>query len=78
MLSSIIWTPLLFGLIGLLVPKRFAAWTAVLGTADAAGRGAVLVEMDRAARAAAEWGAPPDPFPGLDRGGTGRAPRSAS
>jgi hypothetical protein len=42
-----------------------AAWTAVLGTADAAGRGAVLVEMDTAARAAAEWGAPPDPFPGL-------------
>ena len=31
MLSSIIWTPLLFGLIGLLVPKRFAAWVAVFG-----------------------------------------------
>ncbi|MCB0863464.1 MAG: NADH-quinone oxidoreductase subunit M [Solirubrobacterales bacterium] len=31
MLSSIIWTPLVFGLIGLLVPKRFAAWVAALG-----------------------------------------------
>ncbi|HMW46250.1 MAG TPA: proton-conducting transporter membrane subunit, partial [Solirubrobacterales bacterium] len=31
MLSSIIWTPLLFGLIGLLVPRRFAAWVAALG-----------------------------------------------
>lgn len=31
MLSSIIWTPLVFGLIGLLVPKRAAAWVAVFG-----------------------------------------------
>ncbi len=31
MLSSIIWTPLVFGLIGLLVPRRFTAWVAVLG-----------------------------------------------
>lgn len=31
MLSSIIWTPLLFGLIGLLVPKRLTPWAALLG-----------------------------------------------
>lgn len=31
MLSSIIWTPLAFGLIGLLVPKRFTPWVAVFG-----------------------------------------------
>ncbi|MDQ5894676.1 MAG: NADH-quinone oxidoreductase subunit [Actinomycetota bacterium] len=31
MLSSIIWTPLVFGLVGLLVPKRFAAWVAMFG-----------------------------------------------
>lgn len=31
MLSSIIWTPLLFGLIGLLLPKRFAPSVAILG-----------------------------------------------
>jgi NADH-quinone oxidoreductase subunit M len=32
MLSSIIWAPLVFGLIGLLVPKRLAPWVAALGT----------------------------------------------
>ena len=31
MLSSIIWTPLVAGLIGLLVPKRFAPWVAMFG-----------------------------------------------
>jgi len=32
MLSAIIWSPLLFGLISLLVPRRFAPWVAGLGT----------------------------------------------
>ncbi len=32
MLNSVIWTPLLFGLIGLLVPRRMVAGTAILGT----------------------------------------------
>jgi len=31
MLSSIIWAPLVFGLIGLLVPKRLTPWVAALG-----------------------------------------------
>jgi NADH-quinone oxidoreductase subunit M len=33
MLSAILWTPLAFGLIGLLVPRRYAAWTAGAGVA---------------------------------------------
>jgi NADH-quinone oxidoreductase subunit M len=32
MLSAILWTPLAFGLISLLVPRRFAAWVAGTGT----------------------------------------------
>ncbi|MEX0621079.1 MAG: NADH-quinone oxidoreductase subunit M [Solirubrobacterales bacterium] len=32
MLSAILWTPLVFGLISLLVPRRFAAWAAGAGT----------------------------------------------
>jgi len=32
MLSAILWTPLAFGLIALLVPRRFAAWVAGIGT----------------------------------------------
>lgn len=31
MLNSILWTPLVFGLIALLVPRRFAPWAAGLG-----------------------------------------------
>jgi NADH-quinone oxidoreductase subunit M len=31
MLNSILWTPILFGLIGLLAPRRFAPWIAGLG-----------------------------------------------
>ncbi len=31
MLSSIIWTPLVIGLVALAVPRRFAPWTALLG-----------------------------------------------
>ena len=34
MLNSVLWTPLVFGLIAMLVPKRFAPW--------AAGTGAVI------------------------------------
>ena len=47
MLSSIIWTPLVFGLIGLLVPKRFAAWVAAFGTVITLGLAiGVLVGFD--------------------------------
>jgi NADH-quinone oxidoreductase subunit M len=37
MINSLLWTPLAFGLIGLFLPKRFAGWWAVLGTAVTAG-----------------------------------------
>jgi len=47
MLSSIIWTPLLFGLIGLLVPRRLTAWTAGLGAVVTLGLAiAVLIGFD--------------------------------
>jgi NADH-quinone oxidoreductase subunit M len=32
MINSLLWTPLLFGLIGLFLPKRATGWWAVLGT----------------------------------------------
>ncbi len=32
MLNSILWTPILFGLIALLGPRRFAPWIAGVGT----------------------------------------------
>jgi NADH-quinone oxidoreductase subunit M len=32
MINSLLWTPLLFGLIGLFLPKRASGWWAVLGT----------------------------------------------
>lgn len=49
MLSSIIWTPLVFGLIGLLVPRRFTAWVAGLGTLATLGLAiAVLAGFDSA------------------------------
>ena len=32
MLNFVLWTPLFFGVIALLVPKRIAVWTALLGT----------------------------------------------
>ena len=31
MSNSLLWTPLAFGLLGLLLPKRLAGWWAVLG-----------------------------------------------
>jgi len=47
MLSSIIWTPLIFGLIGLLVPRRFAAWVATFGAVITLGLAiGVLADFD--------------------------------
>ncbi|MCO5315763.1 MAG: NADH-quinone oxidoreductase subunit M [Solirubrobacterales bacterium] len=50
MLNSVIWTPLLVGLIGLVVPRRMAAPVAILGTLVTLGLTiAVLVGFDSAA-----------------------------
>lgn len=47
MLSSIIWTPLVFGLIGLMVPKKAAPWVAAFGTVITLGLAiGVLVGFD--------------------------------
>src|SRR5690606_37321266 len=47
MLSSIIWTPLVFGLIGLFVPRRLTAWVAGLGAVVTLGLAiAVLIGFD--------------------------------
>ena len=32
MINSVLWTPLLFGLVGLALPRRFTGWWAALGT----------------------------------------------
>ncbi len=37
MLNSVLWTPLVFGILLLVVPRRFAGWWAVLGTAVTLG-----------------------------------------
>lgn len=37
MINSLLWTPLLFGLIGLFLPKRLTAWWATLGAAMTLG-----------------------------------------
>jgi NADH:ubiquinone oxidoreductase subunit 4 (subunit M) len=37
MINSLLWTPLAFGLIGLLAPKRLSGWWATLGTAVTLG-----------------------------------------
>jgi NADH-quinone oxidoreductase subunit M len=37
MINSLLWTPLAFGLIGLLLPKRFAGWWATAGAAVTLG-----------------------------------------
>ncbi|HKT83127.1 MAG TPA: NADH-quinone oxidoreductase subunit M [Solirubrobacterales bacterium] len=37
MINSLLWTPLVFGFIGLLMPRRYAGWWAVLGTAVTLG-----------------------------------------
>jgi len=39
MLSSIVWTPLLFGFIGLLTPKRLVPWVAAFGAVITLGLG---------------------------------------
>ena len=31
MITSVLWTPLLFGVIGLLVPRRYTGWVVTLG-----------------------------------------------
>lgn len=47
MLNSIIWTPVLFGVIGLIVPRRLVPGTAILGTLVTLGLAiAVLVGFD--------------------------------
>jgi NADH-quinone oxidoreductase subunit M len=43
MINSILWTPLLFGLIGLLVPRRFTGWWATLGTVVTLGLAIALL-----------------------------------
>jgi NADH-quinone oxidoreductase subunit M len=43
MINSLLWTPLAFGLIGLFLPKRFAAWWATLGTAVTLGLAIALL-----------------------------------
>ncbi|HWA53999.1 MAG TPA: NADH-quinone oxidoreductase subunit M [Solirubrobacterales bacterium] len=37
MINSLLWTPLVFGLIGLVLPHRYAGWWATLGTAVTLG-----------------------------------------
>lgn len=49
MLNSVIWTPLIFGLIGLVVPRRLVAGTAIIGTLVTLGLTiAVLAGFDSA------------------------------
>jgi NADH-quinone oxidoreductase subunit M len=50
MSNSVLWTPLLFGLLGLFVPRRMTAWWAVLGTVVTLGLAiAVLAGFDSGA-----------------------------
>lgn len=50
MLNSILWTPLVFGLIGLFVPRRLVGWWATLGAAiTVALAAAVLLDFDTSA-----------------------------
>ena len=37
MINSVLWTPLLFGLIGLFLPRRLSGWWATLGAAVTLG-----------------------------------------
>jgi NADH-quinone oxidoreductase subunit M len=49
MSNSLLWTPLVFGFIGLIVPKRWTGWWAVLGTVVTLGLAiAVLAGFDSA------------------------------
>jgi NADH-quinone oxidoreductase subunit M len=43
MTSALLWTPLAFGLLGLFLPRRFAGWWAVLGTAATLGLAIALL-----------------------------------
>jgi NADH-quinone oxidoreductase subunit M len=43
MINSLLWTPLAFGIVGLLLPKRFAGWWATLGTLATLGLAISLV-----------------------------------
>jgi len=43
MTNSLLWTPLVFGLLGLFVPKRFAGWWATLGAAVTLGLAIALL-----------------------------------
>ncbi len=43
MTNSLLWTPLVFGLIGLFLPRRFAGWWAVAGTAVTLGLAIALL-----------------------------------
>lgn len=50
MLNSILWTPLLFGLVGLIVPRRLVGWWATLGAGVTLALTAiVLFDFDTAA-----------------------------
>jgi NADH-quinone oxidoreductase subunit M len=43
MINSLLWTPLLFGLLGLFLPKRLTGWWATLGTAVTLGLAIALL-----------------------------------
>ena len=43
MINSLLWTPLVFGLIGLLLPKRYTGWWAALGAAVTLGIAVALL-----------------------------------
>ncbi len=43
MTNSLLWTPLAFGLLGLLVPKRWTGWSATLGAAVTLGLAVALL-----------------------------------
>jgi NADH-quinone oxidoreductase subunit M len=42
-INSLLWTPLVFGLVGLFLPKRFVGWWAALGTAVTLGLAIALL-----------------------------------
>src|SRR4051795_1744773 len=50
MSNSVLWTPLVFGFVGLLLPRRMTAWWAVLGTVVTMGLAiAILAGFDSGA-----------------------------
>jgi NADH-quinone oxidoreductase subunit M len=49
-INSVLWTPLLFGLLGLLVPRRWTGWVVALGAATTLGLAiALLIGFDSGA-----------------------------